>query len=794
VTTNPPAPTPDAPDAGITVTGTTFNAVEAGLASPAALTNLTAVNPLVQATEGVAATNVTVSTFSDADPNVPAADFSATINWGDHASASTGTVTALSGGGFGVTGTHTYADEGNYTVSVVITNTASGQSVTGTTGAVVADAALSATPANFSASEGTAASNVRVATFTDANARATPADFTATIDRGDGTAASTGTVSAAAVGFQVTGTHTYAEGGSFRVVITINDVGTSSYTLASTATVADLPLTGTNLSFVPANDGGVTTLTATFADSDATEQPGAYSATITWGDGASDIGTVTGSGGSVTVTGNHPYEQAGTYGVSVTLQDGGGASASQSAPVTIADAPLAASGTTFSETAGLAGNGAVVATFADGNPDHNNNGLAVSDYTATVDWGDQTGLDATAAILVDNSSFAVVGGHVYANAGVYPVTVAVSDDDSQPVTVTSTAQVTTINPSGVALNANEGLPVYNAVIATFTDPQTSTYTSTVDWGDGSNPTPGTVSGSGGNYAVSGSHTYADGGSYSATVTITNAAGLPAVTLAPVTVFDPSLTASASAVTATRGQAFANVPVATFTDANAGEPVGNYGASIDWGDGNGTDLGTVSFAGGVFTVAGGHTYQAQGSFPVTVSIHDAGGSTSTVTTTATVSAPLSATGTTIQPSEGVAASSVPVATFTDVNTTGPFSATIDWGDGTGLSGGTVAGSGGQYTVLGSHTYDDDLAYSITVSVSDSSGNSDAAQSTALVAGATLSATGSAVQATEATAGTFVLTNFTDTNPTDSPSEYNAVINWGDGQTTLGVVSGGPVRSA
>src|SRR5262249_39643590 len=60
--------------------------------------------------------------------------------------------------------------------------------------------------------------------------------------------------------------------------------------------------------------------------------------------------------------------------------------------------------------------------------------------------------------------------------------------------------------------------------AAFTDPgPIETHTATIDWGDGL-VEPGTVSESDGAGAVSGSHFYAAEGTYSVTVTVTDAAG------------------------------------------------------------------------------------------------------------------------------------------------------------------------------------------------------------------------------------------------------------------------------
>jgi hypothetical protein len=63
--------------------------------------------------------NVTVATFTRGNNSEPAGDFAASISWQD-GSTSAGVVSA-SAAGYTVTADHTYADEGTYMVSVVIT-------------------------------------------------------------------------------------------------------------------------------------------------------------------------------------------------------------------------------------------------------------------------------------------------------------------------------------------------------------------------------------------------------------------------------------------------------------------------------------------------------------------------------------------------------------------------------------------------------------------------------------------------------------------------------------------------
>ncbi len=58
-----------------------------------------------------------VTSFTDADPNAAASDFTATIAWGDGQS-SAGTVSPVPGGGFAVSGSHKYAAKGSYAVAV----------------------------------------------------------------------------------------------------------------------------------------------------------------------------------------------------------------------------------------------------------------------------------------------------------------------------------------------------------------------------------------------------------------------------------------------------------------------------------------------------------------------------------------------------------------------------------------------------------------------------------------------------------------------------------------------------
>ncbi|MGN6867322.1 MAG: choice-of-anchor Q domain-containing protein, partial [Solirubrobacteraceae bacterium] len=176
---------------------------------------------------------------------------SLTINWGDGTSSAPISVDPTTGQ---VTGTHTYAEAGIYHGDIHYLNSDHQPSQT-PFDVKVSDAPLSATPASVSAIAGESFSGP-VATFSDGNPLASVADFSATINWGDGTPASSGTVAATAGGFVVSGTHTYATSGSYPTTISIADTGGSSATANGIATAGQVPTPV--LTSTPPSIGGTT--------------------------------------------------------------------------------------------------------------------------------------------------------------------------------------------------------------------------------------------------------------------------------------------------------------------------------------------------------------------------------------------------------------------------------------------------------------------------------------------------------------------------------------------------------
>src|SRR5207253_3125290 len=135
------------------------------------------------------------------------------------------------------------------------------------------------------------------------------------------------------------------------------------------------------------------------------------------------------------------------------------------------------------------------------------------------------------------------------------------------------------------------------------------FTAAIDWGDGTT-TAGTVTGSAGSFTVSGSHTYADEGSFTLKAILTDdapgSATATASTTATVAEADVLTTAATQpTVAATEGTSFSGA-VALFNDADTANVAGDFTATIDWGDGTIT-AGMVSGSAGAFTASGSHTY-------------------------------------------------------------------------------------------------------------------------------------------------------------------------------------------
>jgi|HubBroStandDraft_3_1064219.scaffolds.fasta_scaffold00839_8 PKD repeat protein len=404
---------------------------------------------------------------------------------------------------------------------------------------------ITAFPVDFTATE-TVAFSGAVATFEDDNPAATPADFTATIDWGDGSSPTAGTIGSSSAAFVVSGQHTYADEGSFTVTVTISDVspGTGTATATDTATVSEADsLSGTPVQFSAPAGSSFTGTVASFTDTDTANTPADFTATIDWGDATTSAGTVSGGSGHFQVSGTHTYAGPGTFTVTVTLSDDkpGTATAQVTSTARVASG-LAVSAVSFSTPEHAVFNG-TVATFSDSDTTRTPAG-----FTAVIDWGDGTAPTA-GTVSGGSGSFTVSGQHTYQDERTATFTVTVSEVAPPMATASSTATATVteadgLSGTGAAISAVATQP-FTGLVASFHDTDAantpSDFTATINWGDG-NSSAGTVAGGAGNFTVSGTHTYATSGTFTVTVTLTDdapgtasatATGTASVGMAPV---------------------------------------------------------------------------------------------------------------------------------------------------------------------------------------------------------------------------------------------------------------------
>jgi choice-of-anchor C domain-containing protein len=129
--------------------------------------------------------------------------------------------------------------------------------------------------------------------------------------------------------------------------------------------------------------------------------------------------------------------------------------------------------------------------------------------------------------------------------------------------------------------------------------------------------------------------------------------------------------------------------------------------------------------------------------------------------------ITATAATITPKTTAVGFTAPVATFTDSNTSAPassFSASINWGDGSTPTAGAISGSGGTFSVAGTHTYATHGTYPVSVSITSASGGSGSVTDSVVVADAVTTCTGSGCTGTVTTTQQTVGISSTSTSGT------------------------------
>jgi hypothetical protein len=287
--------------------------------------------------------------------------------------------------------------------------------------------------------------------------------------------------------------------------------------------------------------------------------------------------------------------------------------------------------------------------------------------------------------------------------------------------------VNAVGPSGYVvydLIRNEGQQI--DYLASFADPgATGGHSATIDWGDGTT-SAGTVVFSDGLGTITAEHTYADNGSYTVTVTVTDSLDRSntASSIHAIANVVPVLT-PANDLDALPGELL-SFTVGTFVDPGFTNPLAGtaetFTATIHWGDGSPIDTVTPTVTQGSIgidttgTIPGSHTYLTPGDYTVTVTLHDDDSISSPTTATfqITVTNPVPEI-TAIGNLSGSEGESLTLnATFEDLADPGPHEAIANWGDGT-TSNAQVTFTSGIGSVTDQRIYADNGTYTIDSSL-------------------------------------------------------------------------------
>ncbi len=428
--------------------------------------------------------------------------------------------------------------------------------------------------------------------------------------------------------------HVYIDEGEYTATITVTDEDGDVATGTRAVQVHNVAPVITEVSGPASSDEGAMVAFSAVATDAGTSDTLTY--TWNFGDGSPPT-----SGPSVM----HTFADNGNYVGAVTVTDGDGGETVATLAVQVSNvAPVLSVHEDGAATEGTPFTIPDLATLQDAGFDHPAGGTSES-FTYSIDWGDGTTADVGAITKVvagqpgTPTTASLDGQHVYADDGIYTVTVQVTDDDGGLVTGTLAIEVENVAPlltPASAQTAVEGVALTIDPLALVTDPgfdnpvleTHETFSYTIDWGDGSQIESGDASidatGSVGvptQASFPGEHIYADNGSYPITVTVEDDDSGIAQATVSVTVDNavPFVTVPGT-VDAEAGRLF--TIDGTFTDSGSDR----WRVRADYGDGTGWQP--------VFhqdkTLRLIHAYDAPGDYGITVEVRDDDGGVGTAT--------------------------------------------------------------------------------------------------------------------------------------------------------------------
>ena len=396
------------------------------------------------------------------------------------------------------------------------------------------------------------------------------------------------------------------------VQITVNDpiFSTSRFTTVSvmnaTPSITSFALSATDL-----ETGQAVTASGVFNDGGAADT---HTVTFDWGDGSPTATTNLAAGVFSFSSDAYTYTGAGDFTVTATVTDDAGASATATSSLSVHASNQAPSVTSFGVTAGAEGGSSNLAlTFAD---------VDASDtHTVSVAWGDGS---TSAPVVLSSDVTTFDASHVYADTGSYSVVLTLADSAGHTVTANASVSPTNVAPVVGSLSLSPSSVVDHqtlTVSGTFTDPGTAdTFTVTIEWGDTTSSSDTLAAGV---RSFSATHAYNAAGPVTIKATVTDRdSGRSSSSLDLV--IGSSNQAPSNLLLSASG-AGANVALdASFTDPDA---LDTHTVLLSWGDGASA---RQDLAAGTTAFTASHVYSASGTYTVSATVSDAGGSTSATT--------------------------------------------------------------------------------------------------------------------------------------------------------------------
>ena len=244
------------------------------------------------------------------------------------------------------------------------------------------------------------------------------------------------------------------------MTVTLTDADGATATTTSTVVVGDVYA------------GKVSNLAAGFSDSATNALASNFTATITWGDGNSSPGTVTGSNGAFNVQGSHTYavdsfdQPGGVYQVTVTITDDDGDTLTTTQSVTVVRPPISLVVGSVEATPGVAFSNVEVANFTV--PEVSD---TASEFSAAINWGDGTPLDTTGVIVGSAGMYHVLGSHTYTAGGEYTLQVEILQHWQNPIDgANGGGRAGVRNPVGAAITGPRVVAGWSAYRYSVTNP------------------------------------------------------------------------------------------------------------------------------------------------------------------------------------------------------------------------------------------------------------------------------------------------------------------------------------